>query len=340
MTSVQVVSFDFAEATDDEWERFLKVHQAISSEINPDDPLVESSVLRKSIEAMSRDPHNNFRRYLAVHAKGMVGYISLNFPVEQRNHVAEINIAVMPDFRRQGIGRLLLDKAMLECQPRQITLLQGESKTTSGNAFMESFGSTVGNLVQENRLQMAQVAWDQVENWIADGKQRNPHSVIETFEGLISDDDAEISKHARLYTEIANQQPFADLEGTEQEFTIENLRFEDEEHRRIGVTLLTKAIRETDGSLSGFTEISYHPAWGQRVIQGLTGVVEQQRGRGLGKWLKADMLLHIHQHFPDAKVVITTNANTNAPMRSINDRLGFKFYQQRTMYKLKIADVP
>ncbi len=40
------------------------------------------------------------------------------------------------------------------------------------------------------------------------------------------------------------------------------------------------------------------------------------------------MLLEIKECFPEVKVVRTENATTNAPMLSINDRLGFKFYRE------------
>ena len=72
----------------------------------------------------------------------------------------------------------------------------------------------------------------------------------------------------------------------------------------------------------------YNPGFKSMITQELTGVKKEYRGRGLGKWLKAAMLLKVKEDFPEAKTVRTENATTNAPMLSINERLGFKFYRE------------
>ncbi|MHA2365813.1 MAG: GNAT family N-acetyltransferase, partial [Candidatus Hodarchaeales archaeon] len=62
--------------------------------------------------------------------------------------------------------------------------------------------------------------------------------------------------------------------------------------------------------------------------QDLTGVKQEYRGRGLGKWLKSALLLRIRNEFPKVNIVTTGNATSNAPMLSINERLGFKKYKE------------
>ena len=48
------------------------------------------------------------------------------------------------------------------------------------------------------------------------------------------------------------------------------------------------------------------------------------RERGLGKWLKAEMLKYAKRTFLELKFVVTDFAVTNAPMIAINKKLGFK----------------
>ena len=87
------------------------------------------------------------------------------------------------------------------------------------------------------------------------------------------------------------------------------------------------------------TEILHDPREAYRIMQDLTGVLPEYRGRGLGKWLKAQMLFHIKENYPDTKVIVTGNADANAPMLSINERIGFKRYRSGSMYKLQINEV-
>ena len=60
------------------------------------------------------------------------------------------------------------------------------------------------------------------------------------------------------------------------------------------------------------------------VRQQLTAVARPWRGRGVGRALKAAMLRQVHQMHPEATVIGTNNAEVNAPILSINARVGFK----------------
>ena len=338
------VEFDIAKASAEQWAQLFALHQRATRADHPTDPPADSAVWRKSIEARARDPQTDYRMYLAVQADQVVGRFTLTMSTANHphygtsKHVAFAHFLVLPPARQQGIGRRLMQMAVSECQRRGITLLQGESKTDPGNAFAEAFGGTIGSMVRENRLALDAVDWSLVARWASEGSAKNPDVEIETFEGLINDRDQEIAQYAHLYSEIINQTHSSELEGTDQAITVESLRLEDREHRNMDMHLWTKVSRASDGALSGLTEINYHPAQEARVVQGITGVREKYRGRGLGKCLKADMLLFIREQFPAAKYLSTTNANGNAPMLSINDRLGFKFHNQRTVYKLNLSE--
>ena len=50
--------------------------------------------------------------------------------------------------------------------------------------------------------------------------------------------------------------------------------------------------------------------------------------------IKAAMLLHLHELYPDARMVWTGNAQSNAAMRGINIRMGFKTYKIETEYQM------
>ncbi len=84
------------------------------------------------------------------------------------------------------------------------------------------------------------------------------------------------------------------------------------------------------------TEMGYFPDEEYLIHQYMTGVRVPHRGRGLGKWLKAAMLLRVREEFPQVKVVVTGNATSNAPMLSINQRLGFKPHREGAAYQISV----
>ena len=73
--------------------------------------------------------------------------------------------------------------------------------------------------------------------------------------------------------------------------------------------------------------------------QFLTGVQENFRGRGLGKWLKAAMLLKLRDEYPDVEVLTTSNATSNEPMLAINQKMGFRMKLESYMFELDVGRV-
>ncbi len=117
--------------------------------------------------------------------------------------------------------------------------------------------------------------------------------------------------------------------------------FRDREARNadIGGTWITAVTTEADGDISGMTEMTHQPDRKTFIQQGLTGVKEKYRGRGLGKWLKAAMLLRVRKEFPQVKVISTGNATMNEAMLSINRRLGFRRHKEVEAFQISLETV-
>jgi hypothetical protein len=56
----------------------------------------------------------------------------------------------------------------------------------------------------------------------------------------------------------------------------------------------------------------------------------------LGKWLKAAMLEHARERYPQARWVVTENAGSNAPMLGINHALGFRQHRTESLYQMPL----
>ncbi len=82
--------------------------------------------------------------------------------------------------------------------------------------------------------------------------------------------------------------------------------------------------------------MNYAPYKRQFIEQGFTGVRADARGRGLGKWLKAAMLLHVREIYPGLQTVVTGNASSNGPMLAINKKMGFKEHRAGNEYQITL----
>ena len=125
-----------------------------------------------------------------------------------------------------------------------------------------------------------------MKQWIDDGPKRAKGVTLERF---VDVSESDIEEYCIIYTETMNQQPFGELEGRARQ-TPESRRLSEERIRKREGKWTTLISREKDGPISGLTEIIFFPDKPTMLYQDLTGVKEEYRGRGLGKWLKASML--------------------------------------------------
>lgn len=343
--NLSITQFNPKTASEADFEKVVRIQLESFKENNPNDPPPPEHMIRKQTEMIASHPIYNIDIYIVENSSGQLsgGLIFLqgkseSEDYENQKHMAMLIPLVLPEFRRQGVGTQLLKFGVEKLSHnKEVTLVQGDTSKDAGRAFAQNLGASIGLEARDSRAQVKDLNWEMIEQWALVGGQSNPDVTIELFEGLPSDKD--IEAYSQLYTEVFNQQPFDDIEGLEATWSPERLREVHARMQEVGSTDYVMVTREANGDLSGMTELSYNPERSHRAGQGLTGVQENYRGRGLGKWLKAKMLLYMRENFPTVEHIATTNAASNAAMLSINERLGFKLHKHNTLFKISIDDL-
>ena len=119
------------------------------------------------------------------------------------------------------------------------------------------------------------------------------------------------------------------------------IRFEYEGHvswyeemdRRGGEHWVVMLTRE--GQVVAVSSGEWDPRFPHRFDQYLTGVDKAWRAQSLAKCVKAKLLFLVREPHPQLEYLRTFNANANAPMLSINNRLGFKVHKQTYTYQIE-----
>jgi len=257
---------------------------------------------------------------------------------EENKHNSYFYILIDSDYRRQGLGSLLLKTIVEKAKNRECKFTETDTYYESGKRFCKKFGGKLINESSENRLLLEEVDWELVNNWREEAKEKAPMVVLENYLIVPEKDITEI---CALETILEKQMPT--LDGEEQwtdVYTPEKKREIERLQQKKGYINYTLISREYNGTISGMTEIRYSRTdRPERINQGLTGVLQEYRGRGIGKWLKAEMMVYIENHIPEARFIVTGNADHNAPMNSINERLGFKPYYNESSFKFRLSTV-
>lgn len=339
-----VIPFIPETATEEDFNDVIALQVEAYQESNPHDPVPPEHMLRQNLQMISKHPLYDVKYHLVKNDnQEPVARLIMLFgksdgeDYDNQKHMCLLNLSVAEAYRRQGIATELLKYVIQEVEDTDVNLLQVDTNHDSGRAYSKYLGAELALESRDSRVNVEDLDWEMIEAWNAEGEKNNPDVSIELFTGL--PDEQDIEAYSRLYTEAFNQQPFDEIEGLELTWTPEKLRELHARMTEMGSTDYVMITREANGDMSGLTELSYNPERGHRMGQGLTGVQEHYRGRGLGKWLKAKMLLYMRETFPDVEHVATTNASSNAAMLSINERLGFKLYKHNSAYKISVVDL-
>jgi mycothiol synthase len=249
------------------------------------------------------------------------------------DHVLGAEIAVLPGWRRQGLGTLLLELAAAIAHRRGLRLVTGWTRDNvpSGAAFCRRFGAEQALVGEENRLDLAAVDRGLVNQWITDGPVRAPGCRLLFVDGCTPPD---LADRVAEVLNIMNTAPRENLDVGDIQMTPELLREFEEAAAATGKGRWSYYAQDGSGRFVGLTQIVIEPGTPDRVYVGDTAVDPAHRGRGLGKWLKAAITRRILAELPSARWVITYNAGSNDAMLAINKQLGFRTAAVHTTWQL------
>jgi GNAT superfamily N-acetyltransferase len=331
----EVLPMDPLVLTKEEWKPYHEFRRKRHMETKPEDPIIDDESMERTIKVQFQNPEFDAKVFTIRDPKvpdTMIGeFVFITFTenakmFENNKHLAILEISLLPEYRRKGIGRKLLVKAYRFAKESGKGVLILNTSEPSGRSFIKEIGAQEALTSAENRLHMNEVDWEMMESWSKDGPVRSDGSMIQFFSTV---PEEIVEPYCVFFTEVANQAPLDELDINDLILTPETLRKMESDREAMGLVQLVAITTESNGDISGLTEITYRPERETMLSQGLTGVQEIYRGKGLGKWLKAAMLLQIRKDFPKVKIVSTGNANSNAPMLAINKMMGFKLHKEK-----------
>jgi GNAT superfamily N-acetyltransferase len=328
---------DPAELPEAEQEAIARLLQVMSRELVPEEP---ARPLPAILARLRSKPANRWSaRVRARDAKGaVVGWIgggrSLNEP--ENAHIIWCEMQVHPEHRRKGLGTAMLREFVLACEgqhPEIVFMGMSNDRAPAGEAFLRAVTAQPGLPMKTTQLDIASVDRAKVAAW---AKLDPAGYRLERIDKVVPD---------RLMSAFIdssngmNDAPKGDLKMADWKLTDLQVRDRENWFTQVGVEWwLLLAVHEATGQGAGFTEVTYDPKQPWVIWQEGTAVIDPHRGHRLGLWMKAAMLDRILGERPEATLIRTGNANTNAQMLGINTQLGFKEAWASIIWQLPVAD--
>jgi mycothiol synthase len=334
--SDDVVEFVAAEAAPEQWAQWHGFRRRWHDASWPEEPyrpdwLEEAELARPDRFSLSR-------RFVRTRGGEIVTALVLHATApespeyESNRHLVYTSSFVVPEERRRRFATSWLPTLGGLMDDLGATVATMEAHEEAGHAFLSWLGAESKYVERESRLDLRTLDWALVERWAREGQERSPEARLELYLHRVPEE--KLDEITRASTTLLNTMPFEEMDHGD---IVVNPEIYHEWSARLdtsGSEHHTVLIREPDGSVSALTEVVKHPHEDGYVRQEFTGVDPAARGRGLGKWIKAAMLLRVRELHPETVYVTTENAGSNAAMLAINEGLGFRFFRESVTYQI------
>jgi GNAT superfamily N-acetyltransferase len=273
-------------------------------------------------------------------AEGSVaGWYRLELPDRENLDQANLDLVVLPEERRHGIGLALLRHAAARAAAHGRSVLTSAARNGSpGDAFARSVGAEPGLVDVQRALELGKLGEDRLARLREQAERAAAGYSLVSWTGPVPDEFVE--QAADLYAAI-NDAPH-DPETAPEVWDAQRVRQRVNDLRpHFGMRNYAVAARhDATGEMAALTEMAAGPAdplWGHQMF---TVVARKHRGHRLGLLVKIAMLERLTTAEPQLERIVTWNAQANKYMIAVNEALGYTILgPPSTWSRLKVAAV-
>ncbi|MFJ6195858.1 GNAT family N-acetyltransferase [Micromonospora sp. NPDC092111] len=309
------------------------LNAVFAADLPQDPPWQESSLREYLSEVMPGERRISWVAQGDPPAGGGPGPILGHVHVLLLGDIGVMEVLVHPSVRRTGLGRdLVLTAARRVYQESFRSIGVEVVGDTPAVGFYSSLGFTREYVETRSVLDLGTVDWAALTE-MATGVGAGYH--LEFYPGGPPDDL--IEAYARAKAEVRDVD---DGELRPSSYDPQRLRDSlDTLHRRGMKPYIVLALHEQTGAVAGLTEVvvpAQHPT---RADQYDTIVVQDHRGYGIDRAIKARMLLELRSAEPELTEVQTWNAQANEAMLKVNAELGYRPDRDWCEYSVDVAEL-
>ncbi|MEV4113710.1 GNAT family N-acetyltransferase [Nonomuraea sp. NPDC049695] len=314
MMAVDISSLDLDEASEADLRGQYDLAVAAFAVDRPDAPKPDYDTFVGRLRAIP--PGVSRQRFWVARRRGRMVGITQVSRSENDNSVV-VDVRVLPELRRQGIGTALLRRALSESPAAGRELVVGRGVTAGGDGeqWIRALGFTV---VQRVALQVLRVPEADPALWEVPVP---PGHRLERWTGVAP--DTLVESYARARGAI-HDAPTGDSSYRHPHWSVPRVRQAEDDARRRGVEHRTVVVvHEASDAVVALTELEVFPGMQDTAFQQDTAVMPGHRGRGLGRTVKAAMMRRLLAERPEISLVVTNVDAGNDYMTRVNHQLGY-----------------
>ncbi len=258
-----------------------------------------------------------------------VGVLCL--PLKDNLHVADLEVHTRPDQRRRGYGSQMLAHLTAVARAEGRRTLATEAATPyDGPAdgaghpnadFLTRRGFTVA-LGDVMRVLDLPADAGLLRRLAGEAAPHHRAYTLRRFRGPVPDDILE--PFGQLIGTLMTEAPTGERELEPESFDEARIRSDEAAFAASGRTKYTTVALAPDGDVVAYSELVVPTHDPGRVYQWGTLVRPAHRGHRLGLATKVANLRWLQEEYPAGRLLVTFNAEENAPMIAVNAAMGFR----------------
>jgi GNAT superfamily N-acetyltransferase len=291
-----------------------------------------SALSLPAVRAMMREPRSDFLHewYAAWDGRRAVGTAYLLAPVADNTHLAWAEVHVVPDRRREGIGSDLI--ALVEERARAIgrtRVIVEAFAPVDGDSPALAFGRARGYIPMLDEAMMVLDVPGQTQRWAALADEIAPDHAAYHLETVVDRvPDHLVAGYCALTAAFNSLAPTGDMDVEDEVWDEARVRQRESAAAAAGRHLVVTLALDASERVVALTEIVHSEHSPDRAFQSGTLVLPDHRGHHLGLAVKLANQRELLARFPSVAWVVTGTADSNAAMRAVNGRLGYRVVER------------
>ncbi len=276
-------------------------------------------------------PGTSYELWAGCAEDRLVSCAYLELPLLDNTNLAALVLSTHPDHRRRGYGSTLLEHAVsrVAALGRSVVLVMvaypydgpADGRGHPDVEFVLRRGFSFG-LGDVQRVLDLPVDPARLESLVREAAPHHQDYRIRQFTGRVPEDLLE--GYGVLLGSVVTEAPLGELEIELEEYPPERIRADEDALDQAARVRYATVALDRSGACVAYNEVLVAGHEDGRAYQWGTLVLPGHRGHRLGLAVKARTLQLLAAEQPGLRQVVTFNAEVNAPMVAINDRLGFR----------------
>lgn len=308
----------------------------------PHDPPMTRAGFQSEIDNPS--PHEHHEWHVTRTGGRIVGAVKVSRPLSDNLHLFQIYAVVLPDHRRRGIGRALLDRSVeigrthgcrVQTANASEPLPDAPPRTTDGRDFLLGNGFSVANTMRSRRVELSAIDGKIEQDLLDESWPRAEGYELVQWVGATPAEHAPGA--AGLASRLLADVPLGDLEVEQVHYDADRYLAEEEAHLRHGNDFVCTYVRHVDsGDLVAHSVVCVQDEIPTYGWQWITLVHPDHRGHRLGMIVKIENHRLLRRAKPGVRWIETSNAEVNSHMVAINEKLGFTEFSRHLAFQREI----